>query len=107
VTTAELSRGVARIEHSLEALTAQVATLSGVMRETRAEITLRETHQAERTAGRDRQMADVHARLDAQQTAIADLQQARWSMTGRMAGVLAALTILGSGAATAVARLTG
>lgn len=107
VTTAELTRATARIERSLEALTAQVATLSGVMRETRAEITLRETHQAERTAGRDRQMADVHARLDAQQAAISELQQRWTSMTGRMTGVIAAMTILGSGAVTAVTKLTG
>lgn len=114
MTVAELSRTTARIEHLLDALVAQVSDVSssvgalrGDMRSQQAVLELREKHQSERTANRDKQIADVHARLDAQQKAIADLQQARWTMSGRAAGALGLLTILGSGAVTAVARLIG
>lgn len=107
MTVAELTRTTARIEHLCDRLVKQVTDLSGEMRSTRSEIALREVHQSERTAGRDRQMADVHARLDAQQAAISELQQRWTSMTGRTTGVIAAMTILGSGAVTAVTKLTG
>ena len=103
VTTAELSRGVARIEHSLDVLTAQVTELSsgvsalrGDLGRTQAVLDLREAHQTERTAGRDRQMADVSKRLG-------DLEQLRW----KVVGAFGALTILGSGTAAAVVRIIG
>jgi hypothetical protein len=114
VTTAELARATARIEHSLDALVVRVgdlATVVGALRgdlgRQQAVLDLREEHQAKRTSDRDRQIADVHARLDAQEKAVFDLQRRWWTMAGRMAGVVAAMTILGAGAATAVARLTG
>jgi hypothetical protein len=125
VTTAELARATARIEHSLDALVVRVGDLASVVGALRGDLgrqqavlDLREEHQAKRTSDRDRQIADVHARLDAQEKAtgarlaaqekaLGDLQRRWWTMTGRMTGVVAAMTILGSGAATAVARLTG
>lgn len=103
MTVAELTRTTARIEHLLDGLIAQVTELRGEMRSTRAVLDLREQHQSERTKGRDRQIADVHARLDAQQAAIADLQVLRW----KMVGALGLLTILGSGAGVALSRIIG
>lgn len=103
MTVAELTRTTARIEHLLDGLIAQVTELRGEMRSTRAVLDLREQHQSERTEGRNRQMAEVTARLDAQQAAISDLQQLRWKVVGGF-GVL---TILGSGTAATVVRLIG
>ena len=103
MTVAELTRTTARIEHLLDGLVAQVTELRGEMRSTRAVLDLRELHQTERTEGRNRQMAEVTARLDAQQAAISDLQQARWKVVGGFG----ALVILGSGTAATVVRLIG
>lgn len=114
MTVQELSRAVARIDTGVHDLSVQVGAirddigaLRGALGQTQAVLDLREQHQGERTRARDRQIDALHARMDEQDRTLADLQRRWWTMTGRLAGVAAAMTLLGSGAATMVTRLAG
>lgn len=118
MTVQEVSRALARVEQSvresarttsaqIDGLTQAVGGLRSDMQTTRATLDLREQHQTERTQGRDRQIAAINARQDETDKLLDELRRQWWTLVGRMAGIAAASTILGTGAATAVARLFG
>ena len=96
-----------RMETQLQALGAQVAHLTSATTRVETELRGHVERQTDRTVRRDAQMTDVRKTLDEHERAIESVSQWRWTVTGKLAGIMAGSAILGSGAATAVAKLLG
>lgn len=96
---------MSRLEAEIRSLAAQVANLTSVATETRSELKAHAELQTIRTAGRDKEMAAVREQLAEHEQAIATADRWRWTMVGRMAGIMAGAGAGGAGLVTAALRM--
>jgi hypothetical protein len=98
---------MSRMEAQLQALGAQVAHLTSATTRVETELRGHVERQTDRTVRRDAEMSAVRSKLDEHERAIDSVSQWRWTMTGKLAGIMAGSAILGTGAVTAAAKLLG
>lgn len=96
---------MSRLEAEIRSLAAQVASLTSVATETRAELKAHAELQAARTVGRDKEMSSVREQLREHEQSIASAERWRWTMVGRMAGIMAGAGAGGAGLVTAALRM--
>lgn len=96
---------MSRLEAEIRSLAAQVTNLTSVATKTQSALEGHAELQTIRTANRDKEMASVRERLDAHEQAIATADRWRWTMVGRMAGIMAGAGAGGAGLVTAALRM--
>jgi len=107
MTLGEVARMMSRLEQQLAALSTQVAHLTQSTTRIERDLTAHVDLQHERTKQRNADMSSVRRKLDEHEAAIDSVSQWRWTMTGKLAGLMAGSAILGTGAVTAAAKLLG
>lgn len=107
VTLGELVRVVGRLDAQMQSVGHQLSQVASDVRDVRTSLAAHVERQTERTAARNREMAEVRA----EQRRLRDAQEStdrwRWSTAGRWAGLLAGAGITGGGTAAALTRLFG